>query len=142
MSLIRRCVGGVAILVLLSGCGAYGSGGGTAGSSTATLDAYNYYFNPAAVNVSSTGEMTITLTNRGSTTHNLTIDGTSVNQDIEVGKSVTVKWTPGKTGTFNFHCEYHQKSGMVGTINVGSGGAAPSDSTPAPQPTYAGGYHY
>jgi plastocyanin len=141
MTLMRRLVRGGAVLVLLTGCGAYGAGGSGSGSAV-SLDAYNYYFNPAALNASSNGEMAITFSNKGTVQHNLTIDGAGVNQDIDPGKTVTVKWTPGKDGVFNFHCEYHQSKGMVGTITVGAGGAAPGGSTPAPQSTASGGYHY
>jgi plastocyanin len=142
MGSMRRSLSGGVLAVLtagVAGCGGYGTNSG--GGSSVSLDAYNYYFNPTSLSVASGGEVTINFTNKGSVQHNLTIEGTKVNQDVDPGKTVTVKFTPSGDAVMSFHCEYHQKSGMIGAIKIGSGGAAPGNQSPATQPS-SGTYHY
>lgn len=60
--------------------------------------------------------------------HNITIDdpesGILFNEDVGSGDEGVVKFTPTKTGTYEFYCDKknifanHKKKGMVGTLEV------------------------
>ncbi|GEM_PF-5654392 len=77
--------------------------------------------------------ITINITNKGSETHDVVIDGTDFKSgDIAAGKSVTKTWTPTKDGTYTAYCDKgagvpdpsgqnlgtHRGNGMQATITV------------------------
>lgn len=99
--------------LLLSACG--GGGGGDGDGGATTLTALDNEFQPAQLTVSSGAQ--IELVNEGEALHNLTIEGTGIDQDIEAGQSatVTVDLDPGE---YPFVCEYHVAEGMQGTLTV------------------------
>jgi len=58
----------------------------------------------------------IEVENEGDATHNLTIEGLDVDEDLQPGKTTDVSFDA-EPGTYKFHCEYHP-SKMKGTITV------------------------
>lgn len=86
----------------------------TGGSGTATLTVKDFAFDPSSLSVPS-GQTTITITNEGAVTHNFSLDGGSVSQDIAPGATETV--TVNLTADAPFHCAIH--SSMTGTLKVG-----------------------
>lgn len=103
----------IGAVVGLAACGGdTGDGGGT---STDTLTMVDNAFEPADVSVASGTELQ--LTNDGAALHNLTIEGTSIDQDVAAGErgSVTLDLEPGEYTVF---CEYHRSAGMEGTVTI------------------------
>src|ERR687891_1558410 len=81
----------VAAAILLAACGGNGNGagdGGDGGGGAATLSMVDNAFQPTSLTVSAGAELQVT--NDGQALHNLTIEGTDVNQDVEAGQSSTV----------------------------------------------------
>lgn len=133
---MRRIVVVIAALAaagVLAGCGsssgsnsggAYGSPStsapkptGAVGGSPESITARDFSFSPTSVQLTAGQAVTIKATNDGSVKHNLTIKDLEVDTDLPSGSTKTVTVTP-KTGTYEFHCEYHPTQ-MKGTITVG-----------------------
>jgi plastocyanin len=88
--------------------------GGGGGTSTPTITAANFAFDPNSVNVSS-GKVTLTVTNNDSTDHTFTLDDGSSNTPLPPGQTQTI--TLDLTQTVGWHCSIHPS--MTGTLNVG-----------------------
>jgi plastocyanin len=56
--------------------------------------------------------------NEGSTKHNFTVEDQKIDEDIDPGSDVSVSVTFPKSGSVEFHCEYHHSSGMVGQLEA------------------------
>ncbi len=96
--------------------GGYGNGGGGGGKPVATVTQSNYVFTPSKLTVAS-GD-TITLKNSTpSTPHTFTVDGQSIDVAMAPASTQDVKIDL-PTGTYAFHCQYHQSQGMTGTLTV------------------------
>ncbi|MBJ7610145.1 MAG: cupredoxin domain-containing protein [Candidatus Dormibacteraeota bacterium] len=123
---------GLALVILLSGCGngppagavAGGGGGGTVGSGAASglgtpakqvQATADLKFNPGTTTVKS-GDV-IQWTNTGGVPHNVTFDSyqTLTSQTMQQGDLWQVKFTT--AGTYAYHCTFHP--GMDGQITVG-----------------------
>lgn len=86
-----------------------------------TIKLVDFSFEPATVTASTSQD--IVLTNTGAALHNFSIEGTSIDQDVQAGQSVTLT-APGpsfKPGTYTFFCKYHRAQGMVGTLTATGG---------------------
>jgi plastocyanin len=108
----------VAAAILLAACGGNGNGagdGGDGGGGAATLSMMDNAFQPTSLTVSAGAELQVT--NDGQALHNLTIEGTDVNQDVEAGQSSTVS-VDIDAGDYTMFCEYHRSLGMEGTVTV------------------------
>ena len=88
--------------------------GGGGATSTATITAANFAFDPSSVDVSS-GKVTLTVTNNDSTAHTFTLDDGSSNTPLPPGQTQTI--TLNLTQTVGWHCSIHPT--MTGTLNVG-----------------------
>lgn len=100
--------------MLLAACGGNGDGG-EAGDGGATLSMVDNAFQPATLTVPAGSELEVT--NDGQALHNLTIEGTEVNEDVEAGQSATVSIDI-DAGDYTMFCEYHRAIGMEGTVTV------------------------
>jgi plastocyanin len=90
--------------------------GSPGGSVTVTLQ--NFAFNPSSISGSVSGTMIVK--NADSALHNVTIEGTSVDQDIDPGQTFTfTPPAPFDPGTYNVFCKYHKSQGMVAVLTVG-----------------------
>jgi plastocyanin len=112
-----KWIGVLTTAVMLSACGGNGNGGGgeEGGGGASTLSMVDNAFQPAALTVSAGAELE--LTNDGQALHNLTIEGTDVNEDVEAGQSTTVSIDI-DPGDYTMFCEYHRTIGMEGTVTV------------------------
>lgn len=120
MTRVLRSTTILAASVLLAACGGNGDGGGGAdedggGGGATTLTTMDNAFQPSSLTVSAGSELE--LTNDGQTVHNLTIEGTDVNEDVEAGQSTTVTIDV-DPGDYTMFCEYHRSIGMEGVITV------------------------
>jgi plastocyanin len=117
---VSRLTMATAVALVLASCGGDGGGGGNGatepgGATPVALSAADNTFQPSALTVGSGDE--IELTNEGQALHNLTIEGTDVNQDVEAGQSVTIP-VDIDAGEYTMFCSYHRAEGMEGTITV------------------------
>jgi plastocyanin len=102
----------VAVTTLaLAACGG-GEGGGAGGTGLSMED---NVFQPADLTVSA-GD-TVEVSNDGQAEHNITIEGTDVDEDVAPGDStsITVDADPGE---YTMFCEYHRAGGMEGSVTV------------------------
>ena len=91
---------------------------------TITLESYSYTPNHVIVEAGKPVELTLTSVTT-ITPHNFIIKELSVEQDVSAGKTVVVKFTPVRTGTFPIYCDKrlwpmpsHRDKGMEGTFEV------------------------
>ena len=79
-----------------------------------------FYFDPTFLKAKPGQKVTVELENKGSVPHNFSITALNINQDLAVGKTVTVTFTLPATGDVQFFCEYHHALGMRGAFFFGS----------------------
>jgi plastocyanin len=107
----------VAALVSVGALAACGGDGGEAGGGgeATTLSMVDNAFEPADLTVASGA--TLDVSNDGQAEHNLTIEGTDIDEDVDPGDStsITVEAEPGE---YTMFCEYHRGAGMEGTVTV------------------------
>ncbi len=111
----------VAALVLGACGGDEGGGGGTtsggggdsAGGSTLSL--VDNEFVPTTLTVAS-GD-TVEVTNDGQSPHTVTIEGESIDEEVEAGASTSVTFDL-EPGDYVMFCEFHRDGGMEGTLTV------------------------
>jgi plastocyanin len=115
MGHLTTSVGALGVAVVLAACGGGGDGGDGGGGGGATLSMTDNAFSPADLTVSS-GD-TVELSNDGQAVHNLTIEGTDVDENVDPGSSssLTVDAEP---GDYTMFCEFHRGAGMEGTVTV------------------------
>ena len=126
---------------LLHNPSASANGGGSEAFALAT---YDFYFlgvggsidgvrNPQ-LNVTLGDTVTITITDRVSTGHNLYVEGYDAQSAdvMTVGATATVRFTATQQGTFAYYCAMpgHRALGMEGKLVVGSGVGGPSSLPP------------
>jgi plastocyanin len=80
-----------------------------------TLTMTDNVFAPVAVTIAAGGELE--MVNDGAALHNVTIEGTDFDIDVQAGETLTetVEVAPGE---YRMFCEYHETVGMEGTITV------------------------
>ena len=64
---------------------------------------------------------TVTWTNEGTLTHNVTIPQINFSQDFKPGQTITIKDLGkklGGAGTYQFFCRFHEQLGMIGTLII------------------------
>ena len=76
-----------------------------------------FSFRPNSITVDVDEPVVITFQNTG--IHTFTVDELGINRSLS-GSSVTVEFTPTKSGTFEFYCSIpgHREQGMVGSLVV------------------------
>jgi uncharacterized cupredoxin-like copper-binding protein len=145
----------VPVLLVLAGCGGgYGgsnnsSQGSTSGSvvKTIQISEKEYALTPSAVTVSKTGTYAFKVTNNGSTTHALEVEGMGVetkSSHIQPGSSATIQVTLSKNGTYQMYCpiDGHKQEGMKGDVTVGNGSSGGMTTNEDTTTDRGGGYGY
>src|SRR5207244_13361261 len=108
-------------------------------SSSAEVQLDDYYFKPTVLTGRPGSTLTLMLKNEGSVEHNFSIDGQTIDKDLEAGDSAKVSVTIPKSGAISFYCKYHKSMGMAGALTGGAnGGMTGSGSTTTG--TTTGGY--
>jgi len=90
------------------------SSGSSSASSTVSVTASGFAFSPATATAKA-GSVHFDVTNKDDTKHTFTIDGTSVNIQLDGGKSGSTD-ADLKAGSYEWHCTIH--SNMTGTLTV------------------------
>jgi len=100
------------------------------GVQRATITVDSYAYSPDHVIVKHGVPVELTLTSvTWLVPHNFVINdpesGLKINQEVPSGKSVTIRFTPNRTGRFKFFCDKkllffpsHEEKGMTGTLEV------------------------
>lgn len=85
---------------------------------TFTLRLVNFAFQPSCLKVKA--EQGFKLENKGTAMHNLTIQGTQVDLDVQPGQEGNFEAIGGvvRSGTYDLFCKYHKTRGMTGKITV------------------------
>jgi plastocyanin len=128
---------------VIAGCGSSSSsssapsssgsgGGGTAaatGGDAVSLSETEFKITPTNAKVSSTGTISIKVTNNGSITHALAVktpSGVVKTSAISPGQSATLKVNASKAGSYAFYCPigHHRQAGMRGILVVGGSSAS------------------
>jgi heme/copper-type cytochrome/quinol oxidase subunit 2 len=95
---------------------------------TITLDSYSYSPGHLIVQAGKPVELTLTSVTV-MVPHNFVLDdaasGLNIDQNVAAGKTVTIRFTPEKTGTYTFYCnkqllffKSHREKGMEGRLEV------------------------
>lgn len=118
----------VAVFSVATACGSNSSssssgasGGGTidvSGQSSTSMSAEDFSFTPSALGGTADQELTISLTNDGTTAHNFSIDDQDIDVTLQPGDQQDIDVTLPSSGSVQFYCSFHQASGMVGTLEV------------------------
>jgi plastocyanin len=112
--------------------------GDGAESGPVTLEADDFYFEPAQLTAEPGQLLTVKVQNNGAAEHTFTVNGLGIDEEIPAGKEKDIEVTSTETGEFEFYCRYHH-SNMTGTITIGQGGAdAPTENAD----TSGGDYGY
>ena len=95
-------------------------------------------FNPAEITIPANTDVTINLVNKGVTAHTFDIDALNIHSgEMQPGATASVTINAA-AGDYQYYCAVpgHKEAGMIGTLRVAAGGAAPP-SQPGAQPTQA-----
>lgn len=119
---MRKLLGGLIVLVMalgLASCGGDDDDSATASnsggaSSTVSVTAQGFKFDPTSATAKA-GDVTFKITNKDTTNHTFTIDGTDVDIKLDPKGSGTTTATL-KAGSYEWHCSIH--SSMKGTLTV------------------------
>jgi uncharacterized cupredoxin-like copper-binding protein len=128
--------------LLIAACGGSSSKSEQAGGAvlqTVQISAKEFSLTPSTVNVRKTGTYAFAVTNDGTTTHALEIEGNGIEEktgNIEPGSMATLMVTLSKDGSYEMYCpiDGHRGQGMEGMV-VAGGGAGSSDETTTDQTT-------
>jgi plastocyanin len=82
------------------------------------LELDDTYFGPTYITAKAGTKVTIELENEGKIAHTFTIDGTSVDEMLDVGKKATIDLELPASGSVNFYCRFHRDGGMQGAFVV------------------------
>jgi plastocyanin len=123
--------------LLLAGCG--GSSNTSSKPSgtvmqTVQISEKEYSLTPRTVTLSKPGTYAFKITNSGTITHALEIEGNGVEEksgDIQAGSSATLNVSFTKNGSYELYCpiDGHKAQGMKGTLTVGSAGGTGGTTT-------------
>jgi plastocyanin len=114
MGRITLIAGTVATAFVLAACGGGDTGGGDGAAGTA-LSMTDNAFDPASLTLGA-GE-SLEVSNDGAAAHNITIEGTDVDEDVDPGQSTSIT-VDAEPGDYTMFCEFHRSAGMEGTVTV------------------------
>lgn len=114
---IGRMAVAVAAALALAACGGENAegGGGEGGGGGGTLSMIDNEFDPASLTVGAGDSLEVS--NDGANPHNITIEGTDVDEDVDPGQSTSVT-IDAEAGEYTMFCEFHRSGGMEGTVTV------------------------
>ena len=94
---------------------------------TASVAAFDFYFETETVILEPEVEATIEFTNNGSNLHSFSVPDLDVEVEAEPAETATVTFvTPDVPGPYEFFCKYHPDD-MAGAITIGADQGVPDD---------------
>jgi plastocyanin len=116
MMRIRLMAVVAAAALALAACGGEDAeGGGGEGGGAGTLSMIDNEFDPASLTVSAGDSLEVS--NDGANPHNISIEGTDIDEDVDPGQSTSVM-IDAEPGEYTMFCEFHRSGGMEGTVTV------------------------
>ena len=107
-----------AVALVGAACGEEDTDSG-AQEQTATIEAFDNYFEPTSFQFEPGAEVTLTLENGGSVAHSVTAPDLDFELEAQSGDTVDSTFSvPAEVGTFDFYCKFHPDE-MKGTISIG-----------------------
>ena len=115
MRYVARTAVLIGALLVLTACAGGDDTGGGGDETGESLSMVENAFEPADLTVAAGTALTVS--NDGEAIHNITIEGTSIDEDVDAGQStdITIDAEPGEYAMF---CEFHREAGMEGTVTV------------------------
>ncbi len=104
----------------------------TPGAQTINIGETEYKLSPAGPKVGKTGTVTFKVTNNGTVTHSLEVEGPKgearLGKKLQPGQSGTLRVDLSKAGKYEMYCpvDGHKGLGMKGEITVAGGGGGTS----------------
>jgi plastocyanin len=111
---IAVVIGAALVLAACGGDDGNGGGGGDGGAA-GSLSMVDNAFEPADLTVAAGSSLDVS--NDGQAAHNITIEGTDIDEDVEPGQSTSVM-IDAEPGEYTMFCEFHRSGGMEGTVTV------------------------
>ena len=96
------------------------------GKASLEFEVDSYYFSPSFIKGSAGQKLTLTIGNDSGDTHNFSLPGTSVSQDIPAKGKAQIDITFPQSGVAQFLCKYHTGQGMNGQLLVGNATPQPA----------------
>jgi plastocyanin len=90
-------------------------GSATAGGSTLSISAGDFFFSPTCETEVSSGTVVLRVTNHGQALHNVSVPSQGIDEDAAKGETITVRIDVG-SGPLVYFCKYHKGSGMYGAL--------------------------
>jgi len=92
---------------------------GQPSATTISVGATEFAFDPATIVIPASGGATVSIVNKGTVEHDITVDALTVKIYAKPGETVSGTVT-GKAGSYEFYCSIpgHKQAGMVGTLTV------------------------
>ena len=88
-------------------------------STSVSLEADDFFFQPTCVIVVPGADLTVTVTNQGQALHNFSVTDLGIDHDVSAGQTITVDVRFTGSAPLAFFCKYHQASGMRGAFLPG-----------------------
>jgi plastocyanin len=115
-----------------------GQGDATSGSLTVELE--DFYINPTFTKAKPGEKVKLSLKNTGGSPHTFTSTALGVDETLQPGASKDIEVTMPASGATEYHCRFHQSSGMQGafffndgdTLAGGSGAGSSSSESSTP----------
>jgi plastocyanin len=113
---------------------------GDATSGTLEVELEDFYFNPTFTKAKPGQKVKLSLKNTGTSPHTFTSTALGVDETLQPGASKDVEVTMPSSGATEYHCRFHQSSGMQGafffndgdTLAGGSGAGSSSSESSTP----------
>jgi plastocyanin len=125
--------------LVLAGCGGSSNSSSSSKPSgsvmqTVQISEKEYSLTPSTVTLAKPGTYAFHITNNGTITHALEVEGNGVEEksgDIQAGSSATLNATFTKNGSYEMYCpiDGHRAQGMKATVTVGTAGATGGTTT-------------
>ncbi len=91
-----------------------------------SVEADDYYFEPAVLRGKPGQKLTLAVGNRTGTLHNLSIPDLMIDKDIPPGGRAVIEITFPRSGAVQFFCKFHSVLGMKGELRAGGARPGPS----------------
>lgn len=87
---------------------------------TASVEAFDFYFDPTTVILDAETEVTLTFTNNGSVAHSFSVADLDIEIEVEGAEAASTTFvTPSEPAAYEFFCKFHPEE-MRGSLSIGT----------------------